>query len=171
MLYLAEAVKLKSIIRKKIEELNSERHRVAFATIAKGQEIPSPKRTLQDVEQDLIQVRRDFEKLDALIYRANVDHHVQFDAMTLTIVEAIEHAIQLRAEAQVCKDFSAAEVEEYMYGMTSESEAIIRIALFDPEEYRMRAIELDKKAHTLSNTINAKNYTIQIDFDNALYFG
>ncbi len=170
MIYLAEAVKLKSILRNKIHELEEEIDRVAFATVLKSEPNPSQKRTLQDVENELSRVRKDSRKLDALIYRANIDHTLEFNNEQLPIVEAIELATQLRAQLAKLKELATAEKEELLYGYGNESQPFYRRALFDPEDYRMKAIELEKQTHQLSNAINAKNYQIQLDFDDSFYF-
>jgi hypothetical protein len=44
------------------------------------------------------------------------------------------------------------------------------VATFDPEEYRLRGLEVEKKANRLSNLINAKNYQIELEFDGDKYF-
>ncbi len=170
MIYLAEAIKLKSILRKQLHELEDELMRVAFVSKTKTEPFPEQSRTLHDVEEDLRQVRLDSRKLDALIYRANIDHTIEFENEHLPIVEAIERATQLRAEAETCKQLSTSETEEPMYGYGTESAPMYRIALFDPEEYRQKALLLEKKAHALSNKINAKNYQIEINFNGEAYF-
>ena len=50
---LAEAVKLKSIITKKIQELNISVHQVTHVVIEKGQEPKQPALTLEKLETDL----------------------------------------------------------------------------------------------------------------------
>ncbi|MEK5392905.1 hypothetical protein NSQ59_21415 [Margalitia sp. FSL K6-0131] len=53
---LAEAVKLKSLLSKRIHELEEEMDRVAFIEIEKGSKVPKQVRTLTDVELDLEEV-------------------------------------------------------------------------------------------------------------------
>lgn len=166
---LAEGIKLKSILTKQIRELETEAHRVAFITVEKGAPRPTISRTLQDVETELEQVRKDQRKLDYLIYVANSTNTVEFEGKNLPLVEAIELAIQLRAKASYFKTFSLASKEEIQYGF-AESTTIYRVALFDPEEYRIKALQSEKSAHQLSNRINMKNYSIILDFDGADYF-
>lgn len=166
---LAEAVKLKSVLNKRIQELEHEMRRVAFTTIEKGEEPKIGPRTLENVTAELDQVRLDNRTLDKLMYRANIDHTIEFQDETLAIVEAIELATQLRAKAQLYKEFAAAEQEEIQYGY-ADTTTVYRVALFDPEEYRLKAIEIEKQAHKLSNLINAKNYSITLPFDDENYF-
>ncbi|MGE7839011.1 hypothetical protein [Viridibacillus arvi] len=166
---LAEAVKLKSILTKKVHELSSELQRVAFVQVEKGEDPKPSKRLLTEVDTELENVRKDIRILDKLVYRANIDHILSFKGEEYAIVEAIELATQLRARAATYKEFAQAEKEEIQYGY-SDGTTVYRVALFEPEEYRLKAVELEKDAHKLSNLINAKNYTIEIDFDDSKYF-
>ncbi|MFD1927018.1 hypothetical protein ACFSFY_02865 [Sporosarcina siberiensis] len=166
---LAEAVKLKSILKKRIHELDDEMRRVAFTTVEKGNSPEKGLRTLQIVETELDEVRLDSRTLDRLMYRANIDNEIEFQGDQLAIVEAIELATQLRAKAQTYKELSMSEKEEIQYGY-SEDIIVYRVALFEPEDYRVKSLQAEKDAHKLSNLINAKNYSIILDFDDAKYF-
>ena len=44
------------------------------------------------------------ETLDRLMYRANIDHEINFQGQQLAIVEAIELATQLRAKSRFYKE-------------------------------------------------------------------
>lgn len=168
MISLAEAVKLKSILQRKFSELFSERRRVAFITVEKGKPAVRDGRTIEQVEQELETVRKDIRTLDRLVYLANVENKVTFLDQELTLVEAIELAKQLRVEASEVRDLSYSEKEQMEYGY-GEHVQMIRYALFDPEAYRIKADELERKAHKLSNLINAKNYDVKINFDDSNY--
>lgn len=165
---LAEAVKLKSILTKRILELEQELRRTAFATVEKGETPTAGPRTFAEVDAELNDVRKDSRILDRLIYRANIDHVIEFKGEILAIVEAIELATQLRAKARLYKEFSAAKKEEIVNMMMEKT--LVRIALFNPEDLRQTAVQLEKDAHKLSNLINAKNYAITLDFDDSKYF-
>lgn len=165
---LAEAVKLKSILTKKIGELTQEISSVSHAVVEKGEELKLPAHSLEKVEAELVDVRSDARKLDALIYRANIDHFISFKDQKLTIIEAIELATQLRAEAMQCKELGQSEKESFYH--SSGETVLYRIALYEPTVYRERANALEKEAHRLSNSINAMNYKIQLDFDDEKYF-
>lgn len=166
---LAEAVKLKSILTKKIHELEEEIHRVAYATIEKGASLPVAVRTVAIVEMELQEVRKDARTLDRLMYKANSENTVTFKNELIPLVEAIEWATQLRAEARLCKEMGASSKEEIQYGY-NEGTTVYRVALFEPENYRQKAIQLEKEAHKLSNLINAKNYAVAIEFNDENYF-
>ncbi|WP_019240316.1 MULTISPECIES: hypothetical protein [Bacillus] len=168
-LSLAEAVKLKSVLNKKIHEYEFEMDRVGFIEIEKGEKMPKQSRTLHDVENELEEVRKDFRLLDKLMYKANIENEIVFNGQAMPIVEAIELATQLRAQARKCKELGEATKEEYPYSYT-DNFTIVKMATFDPEVYRLKAIELDRQANRLSNLINSKNYSIELDFDSEKYF-
>lgn len=169
MINLAEAVKLKSILQKKFYELRSERRRVAFVTVEKGEEAKREGRTVAEVEKELEAVQKDIRTLDRLVYEANSVNTIEFMGEQFSLVEAIEYAKQLRLEESELRDLSYSERETYEYGY-GDQVTLIRVALFDPEEFRVRADELERKAHKLSNLINAKNYEVKIDFDDSKYY-
>jgi len=166
---LAEALTLKSILKTRIHELEEEMRRVAFTTVEKGMIPEKSVRSLEVVETELDEVRNDSRLLDRLMYRANIDHEIEFQGQQLAIVEAIELATQLRAKARFQKELSTSEKEEIQYGY-SESTTIYKVALFDPEAYRLKSLQTEKDAHKLSNLINAKNYSIVLNFDDSKYF-
>ena len=166
---LAEAVKLKSVLAKKVQELIGELHRSAFVTVEKGQTPKTSNRPMIIIEAELAQVRLDMRTLDRLVYEANIQNKVAFKGNELALVEAIELATQLRAEAELCKQFSMHEKETVRMGYGDNS-MLYEIAMYEPEEYRERAATLEKEAHKLSNLINAKNYSIEINFNDSRYF-
>lgn len=166
---LAEAVKLKSILTHRIQELEDEIRRVAFTTIEKGETPQVNTRSLSVVEAELEKVRLDTRTLDRLMYRANIDHSIEFKDETLPIIEAIELATQLRAKARLYKELAMSPKEEIQYGY-AETTTVYQIALFDPEAYRVQALQTEKDAHKLSNLINAKNYAIHLNFNDEDYF-
>lgn len=166
---LAEAVKLKSILTHRIQELEEEIRRVAFATVEKGETPETSSRTLSVVEAELEKVRLDTRTLDRLMYRANIDHSIEFKEEELPIVEAIELATQLRAKARLYKELAMSPKEEIQYGY-AETTTVYRVALFDPEAYRLKSLQVERDAHKLSNLINAKNYSIHLDFNDEHYF-
>lgn len=168
-LSLAEAVKLKSVLAKRIHELEEEMDRVAFVEVEKGSKVSKQVRSLPKVEVEIDEIRKDFRLLDKLMYRANFENRVDFNGEELAIVEAIELATQLRAKARKFKEFGAAVKEEHQFGY-GEGLPLIKLAMFDPEEYRVKAVELERQANRLSNAINTKNYTVILDFDSEKYF-
>lgn len=168
-LSLAEAVKLKSVLAKRIHELEEEMDRVAFVEIEKGGKKPKQARSLSQVEEEIDDIRKDFRLLDKLMYQANYKNKVSFNGEELAIVEAIELATQLRAKARKFKQFGSSAKEELQFGY-GEGVPVVRKAMFDPEEYRIKAVEQERLANRLSNAINTKNYSIVLDFDSEKYF-
>ncbi|KMY50890.1 hypothetical protein ACIQD3_01860 [Peribacillus loiseleuriae] len=168
-LILADAVKLKSVLSKRIQELEAEMDLLAFVEIEKGSEIPNQVRNLAAVEKELEEVRSDFRLLDKLMYKANYENEVSFEEQSLAIVEAIELATQLRARARKYKQYGISAKEEMIHSY-SEAITLVRVATFDPEVYRIKGIETERQANRLSNLINAKNYQIELDFDSDKYF-
>jgi hypothetical protein len=166
---LAEGIKLKSILSKKIQELIFEIRNNAHVYVEKGDTPKQSGRPLTEIEAELKQIRKDARTLDKLIYRANIDHTIQFKGEEMPIVEAIELASQLRAEASLCKELGRAEKEK-LFTNAGEGAVIYEVAMYDPAEYRDRANQLEKEAHRLSNLINAKNYEVHIEFDDSNYF-
>ena len=167
MISLAEAVKLKSILNVKYNELFQERRRVAFVTVEKGETAVVKGRSIAQVEAELDTIRKDIRTLDRLVYEANLNNTINFLGEQLTLVEAIEYAKQIRYETEEIKDLSYSEKEELQMGYGDL--AIVRVAMFDPESYRLKADEYERLAHKLSNLINAKNYQVQINFDDSKY--
>ncbi|GAF66079.1 hypothetical protein BTS2_2979 [Bacillus sp. TS-2] len=166
---LAESVKLKSVLSKRLHELEEEMDRVAFVEVEKGSKVPKQVRALSDVELDLDEIRKDYCLLDKLMYKANIENEIIFNDESLTIVEAIELATQFRAKARKYKYYGSAQKEEFSYSY-SENAPLLKIAMFDPETYRLKGIEIDRQANRLSNLINAKNYSIELDFESEKYF-
>lgn len=166
---LAEGIKLKSILTRKIQELVYEMHNNAHVIVEKGETPKQSGRTLSEIEAELAEIRKDVRTLDRLIYRANIDHAIEFKGEKMPIVEAIELAKQLRAEASLYKDLGNSEKEK-IYTTTGEGKVLYEVAMYEPREYREKAIQLEKDAHRLSNLINAKNYEVRIEFDDSKYF-
>jgi len=168
MMYLADAVKLKSILRKQLDQLIEEMERVAFIDLEKGEALPAQQdRSLTDVESAMDIVRHDMRVLDRLVYAANLETVIVTDEGEMPLVEAIEWATQLRAKAQNYQMLASRPKREFQYGF--EGTTIIRHALFDPDVYRLKAEEVERQAHKVSNAINAANYQTTIDFDGGRY--
>ncbi|MBU8878040.1 DIP1984 family protein [Bacillus sp. FJAT-29790] len=166
---LAVAVKLKSVLSKRIHELEEEMGRVAYIDMEKGSQLPKQARNLIEVEKDIEEVRKDFRLLDRLMYKANIENEIIFNNESLAIVEAIEFASQLRARARKYKEFGSTAKEEFLYPL-GDSSSMVKVAMFDPEDYRLKALDMERQANRLSNLINAKNYAVELDFDSDRYF-
>jgi hypothetical protein len=165
---LAEAVKLKSTLLKRVHELEEEILRVAFTIIEKDTVPEVGPRTVSVVDNEMTETRKDIRMLDKLIYEANVSNSVTFRENVFTIVEAIELATQMRAQARIYKQLGATEKQTVQYGY-GDGTTYVQVALFNPEEYRLHALQYEKDANKLSGLINAKNYLITLNFDDEKY--
>lgn len=74
----------------------------------------------------------------------------------------------MRAQARIYKQLGASEKERVQYGY-GDGTTYVQVALFNPEEYRVNALQYEKEANKLSGIINAKNYSITINFDDEKY--
>ncbi|GGI14340.1 hypothetical protein [Gottfriedia solisilvae] len=165
---LAEALNIRHILSKRIRELIEELEENSSVEVEKGQPLPTLARNMTQIESDLAKVRADFRKLDYLMQKANIENTITIENMELSITEAIEFAKQLRAEVQSAKEFaSKKERIQPMYGTDS---IIVEKLYFNPEDYRQKALKLERKATRLSGLIDAKNFSINIPFDGRDYF-
>jgi len=146
--------------------MNSRNYRTAL--IKDGDQPELLDYTIEMLEEELKTLRYDSRKLDSGIYRANIDNYITFKEEKMPIVEAIELATQIRAEVEYCKELAMVPKEEIHF--STPEKTFLQVAYFNPNDYRLRAIELEKDAHRLSNAINAKNYTVEINFDGSKYF-
>lgn len=168
-MYLADAIKLKSLLHKQLEKLLEEVERVAFIELEKDEPLPTiQSRSLEDIEVELESIRTDMRRLDRLVYEANLNTSIETHDGPLPLVEALEFTIQLRAQARMYQDLSERPKRDYQYGY-GEGTAIIKHALYDPELYRLKALDVEKRANRISNAINAANYRTEIDFDASKY--
>lgn len=162
---LAQAVPLKGIISRRIQELLSERISVSTITVEKGQQYEAPERSMEIVTAELNQAREDFRKLDITMTAANLTNTVKWDGQDISITEAIELSKQTRAEVNVIKALGSRkkqEKETIRYGLTENNNYVI--ALYEPEEYRQKALKLERQVNKLSQDIEAKNHSVEIEF-------
>ncbi len=169
MITLAEAIKLKSILRQKEQSIIYRMQDVAFDTVVNGETLSSTSVTLEQLEQQLERIQRDARTIDRLMYEANSTETITFDNETIPLVEAIEWAKQIRTNLQWMQQFAQSE-KESLIGV-NEAGTTLHRAKFDPETYEQKVEHLERQAHKLSNLINAKNYTVTLPFDDTLYFG
>ncbi|MBL4952206.1 hypothetical protein JK635_08285 [Neobacillus sp. YIM B02564] len=169
---LAEAVPLKGIISRHIQELIRERNDVAFVEAEKGEEYEKPLRSVEKITEELERVRKDFRMLDILINKANLENTICWDEENISIKEAIELAKQLREEANRLKSLgNAKKIERTSRGLLNNHLVLLRIAQFEPEEYRKRGIKLERQVNKLSALIEHANHFVTIEFDDTKYAG
>lgn len=165
---LADGLRLRSLLTKQVKELEQELLRAAFSVVEKGQSLPHQKRGLEDVDQDIKMMRQDIMILDRLIYEANLTNAIDYQGEAIPLVEAIEYAMQLRAQAALYKQLGSAVKEQPEYGF-GDGAIYIRVARFEPDEYREKAMQYDRNANKVSSLVNARNYQIELDFDASRY--
>lgn len=163
---LLEALPLRNTISRRIQDLLMERDSVAFVEFEKGEEYEKPERTVEEVTTELNEVRKDFRKLDVLVYKANLEAKITWDDEEICIAEAIELAKQLRGEAGRLKFFANSKKQERQQSYASDL-PIYQKALFDPAEMQRRVIKLEKLANRLSLNIEKANHMHTIEFEAA----
>ncbi|AII28103.1 hypothetical protein LD13_gp246 [Bacillus phage Bobb] len=165
--YLFEALPLKKAISRKLHELVHERDNIAYVTARKDEEYEKPERTFEEVTEELNDVRDDYRKVSLKIAAANSGAIVETSTGTVyTLVEALELAKQMRAEAALLKRFGQSKKTERLPSYNS-SEVEYKYAQFDPKSLKAKGEELEKFANSLSNAIERANHTHYISFGNA----
>lgn len=165
---LADGLRLRSLLTKQVKELEQELLRAAFSVIEKGQSLPDQKRGVEEIDYDIKMMRQDIMVLDRLIYEANLTNSIDYQGEAIPLVEAIEYAMQLRAQAILYKQLGASPKEQPEFGY-GEAASYVRVARFDPDEYREKAQQYERNANKVSGLVNARNYQIELDFDASRY--
>ncbi|TCI34563.1 MULTISPECIES: hypothetical protein [Exiguobacterium] len=168
-MYLADAIKLKHLLLKQIDKLLQEVERVAFIELEKDEPLPTiQSRSLEDIEVELQSIRTDMRRLDRLVCEAHLHNVIETNDGPLPLVEAIEFAVQLRAQARMYQDLAERPKREFQSGH-GEGTSVIKHALYDPELYRLKALDVEKRANRISSAIDAANHRTEIDFDASRY--
>lgn len=163
---LDEAVALRGIISRRIQDLIKERVSVSTAEAKPGEDYEKPTRTVEEVTSELNEARKDFRKLDVLMAKTNIENTINWDGNEITITEAIELAKQLRGEVHSLKNFSSKKKQERRTNWQNVVESVI-FALFDPEAYRKEALKMERQVNKLSSNIAHKNHLVEVDFEPA----
>ncbi|MCC5892813.1 DIP1984 family protein [Exiguobacterium sp.] len=168
-MYLADAIKLKSLLLKQIDKLSEEVERVAFIELETDEPLPTiQSRSIEDIEVELQAIRTDLRRLDRLICESNLQTIIETNDGPLPLVEAMEFAIQLKAQARMYQDLAERPKREFQSSYGGKS-VIIKHALYDPELYRLKARDVEKRTNRISSAIDAANYRTEIDFDPSRY--
>jgi hypothetical protein len=164
---LADAVHLKSLIGKQIQELISERHSVSSVIIKKGDTIPSNlnERTMEEVTEELNDVRDDYRELSLLLAELNFKNTVIWNGESIPLTAALELSKQLRGEVNELKNFGRKKKE----GLHSSwgNDDSYEITNYEPRDYKEKANKLERQVNKLSSDINNKNYNTYLDFNSA----
>ncbi len=168
-MYLADAIKLKQLLLKQIDKLLEEVERVAFIELEKDEQLPTiQSRSLEDIEVELESIRCDMRRLDRLVCEANLHTVVETNDGPLPLVEAMEFAIQLKAQARMYQDLAERPKREFRTGH-GEGTTVIKHALYDPELYRLKARDVEKRSNRIASAIEAANHRTEIEFDASRY--
>lgn len=162
---LIDAMTLKQLLHGQIDTLTEEIEHVAFISLEAGESIPTiQSRSLQDIETELERSRLDLRLIDRLILEANLKTTVKTNDGPLPLVEAVELAVQLRVQARMYKKLSLRPKREFEHGVS-----IVKHALYDPELYRLKARDVEKRANQVESAIQDARYQTKIDFDASHY--
>ncbi|TCS93625.1 hypothetical protein [Hazenella coriacea] len=165
---LAEAVALRSVISRRIQELINERSEIAVVSVPQGEKYEKPNRTVEALTAEMNEVRTHFRKLDIEMAKANIQHTFEWDQQPITIMEAIELAKQMRGELRDLKELAARKKQDYSphYGDV----VMVEYALYDPDLYREKAKKWERKVNRLSSLIEAQNHKVTFDFPPATFY-
>ncbi|MNJ90091.1 hypothetical protein D3C87_76840 [compost metagenome] len=162
---LAQAVPLKGIIARRIQELIQERNNVSTVTVENGVHAELPARSMEEVTKELEQTREDFRKLDVIMTHANLSNFIKWDNNNITITESIELAKQIRGEVNSLKSFGNRKKQEKENNWRNPlDKPSTTHTTYEPEEYRQKALKLERQVNKLSQDIEAKNHSVEITF-------
>ena len=171
---ISEALSLKSVLTKRMEELKGERTKVSKTQFIENEDSPDvPVRTLPIVEEDLYAVHRDYLELNEKIMLANLNNTFaapDFGFTAINIATALELAKLLRNELYVLKQMATEKKVSYeplLNSYSREAKKLKTVTNFDPNEYRNRGIDLERKVNRLSAEIEKANYQFTITFNPA----
>lgn len=166
---LAQAVPLRTIISRRIQELLQERVNVSSVEVEQGEKYEKPARSMEEITAELEVARNDFRALDVAMAKANLENTIEWDGKEISIMEAIELAKQLRGEVDQLKKFGKRKKQERHTSWRNET-VTIAYAMYDPEEYRKRALKLERQVNRLSQEIEAKNHRVEFEFEPAIRY-
>lgn len=158
------------MISRRIQELIKERTEVAVISVPKGEKYEKPNRTVEDLTEELNEVRSHFRQLDVAMATANLQHTFEWNQQPITIMEGIELAKQMRGELHELKRLGSRKKQDYSphFGEI----VMVEYALYDPSKYQEKAKKWERKVNLLSSLIEAQNHQVAFDFPPAtVYLG
>lgn len=174
MITLAEAIPLRKMLERRINELYSERWDKSHVIIEKGESYEPYPRTMDKISEEMEEVQRDYRVLGRLVTEANLAHKITWNGKVLSVMEAIELSKQLRMDLNQLKSFASRKkmervMERGRRGPGSEAPSLLTVALFDPEQMREKALKLERQVNRLSALIEHQNHLVSIPFDASKY--
>lgn len=166
-LSLSEALPLKSIIQKYVQQLRTEREEVAVIQLDENKEpLVKPERTVEEITVELYEAQADYELIIHLIAQANQEKVIEWDGLKVTVLQAIEKAEFMRNEAGLFKRMGARK-SIYTENGWRATEKTLFSTNYEPKEYRDKAIKLERQAQRLSTLAQKANSIIEIEFPQA----
>lgn len=174
MITLAEAIPLRKMLERRINELFSERWDKSHVVIEKGESYESYSRTMEKVSEEIYELQRDFRLLGRFVAEANLAQKITWNGEEVSMIEAIELSKQMRMDLNQLKTFGSRKKTERVMergrrGPGSDAPSLLTVALFDPEEYRQKALKLERQVNRLSAIIEHQNHLVSIPFDASPY--
>ncbi|WP_100217791.1 hypothetical protein [Sulfobacillus thermosulfidooxidans] len=165
-LTLADAVPLRAVIQQRIKDDVVARNRIAVATVAKGETPEAPAVTVDTYTARIAEARQDFRTLDRLMAEANLRTTLEWDGQTLSLLEAIQLAKDLRQAIVEYKALGAHPrvTRAKTGGFLREATELLEVAQYDPVWYQQEAERLMRRVVRLSRVIDRINETVAIDF-------
>lgn len=166
---LNEAVRLKSVVSRKLRELLTERERISFVTVSskkveEGASYEKHDRTVEEVTLDIEEVRKEEREISYALSKANLENTVKWDGEDIPLTTGLLLSKQLRAELEGLKSFSIRNKVETSFSYSS-SESNYDLAQYEPKEYKKKADKLERQVNKLSSDLNAANYSIYVDIE------
>lgn len=174
MITLAEAIPLRKMLERRINELFSERWDKSHVVIEKGEPYEPYPRTMEKVSEEIYELQRDFRVLGGLVAEANLSQKITWNGEELSMLEAIELSKQIRMDLNQLKSFASRKKTERVMergrrGPSGDAPSLLTVALFDSEEYRQKALKLERQVNRLSAMIEHQNHLVSIPFDASRY--
>ncbi|MFT9488308.1 MAG: hypothetical protein ACH0QD_13220 [Tepidibacillus sp.] len=168
MITLAEAIPLKSAIVTRIKDLRGERELASTIVLSKGEQYTTPERNVDLITNEIEEAQMDLVQLDYLITKANTENVIEWNGTTTTLVTALELARQKREELQYLKVLGNKKKHDKRRFLNEAADLTI-VTLYEPEEYRQKALKLERQLRKLSSLIEHTNHFITIPFDASKY--
>jgi hypothetical protein len=162
---LAEVLPIRASMGKRLQELEEERMQNSTVTTPKGEIVVFPDRTVDQITEEINELRADIRELDFAILEANMNNRVEWDGEEITIMQAISIVKDMRSELKEIRRLARTQKEV----VERWGDSAVTRATFDPEAYRKKAERLERQANKLSSMIDRANFDVMIDIDLSKY--
>ncbi len=167
---MAEALAVRAAMNRLINQLMQERMNNSSTIIEKGETAEFPIRSVDVITEEIDTVSADYRKLDLLMAISNTTETISWNGGSITVMEAIELAKQIRNEiGQLAHLGSRKKLERQSSRGHDGSVTLFTVALYDPEAYQAAARKKEREVTKLSSLIEHANHHSKIPFDAAKY--